>query len=529
MLQRVFVADLVPATPPRSPGSRRADAVADRHRLPVLVRRARAGCSSTSATWPSTCIGAGHDVSVLAPADDDTPLPSYVERGGPRRAGEVQRLGRAAAFGPVSRGAGAAVARATGGFDVLHMHEPVSPSLSLLALLGGDRPDRRDVPHRQPALAGDAGGVPDPAAQPGEDLAPGSRSPRTPAAPSSSTSAGTRSSSRTACTSTGSRRRRPGRSGRGRPSGRPWRSSAGSTSRARACRCWRRRSRPCWPPGPGTRFLVLGRGDGEEALEGLAAGSARGGRVPRAARRRGQGRAAALGRRLRRAAHRRRELRDRARRGDERRGAGASPATSGRSGGCWTTARWACCSRPATRRRSRRPLLRPAGDPADGRGSSAAASGAVRRYDWDRVARPGAGRLRDGAPGRRPGRRGRGVAPAAHPLAGVRRGRPRRGGAGAARAPARPRLVPVVLGRAPRPAAPPGGDDACRARRAARAAGGRRRRGRTPARPGHRPPGRGRRRARARRRGGSHGMAGGRRAGRGGGERPDPGAARGVR
>jgi phosphatidyl-myo-inositol alpha-mannosyltransferase len=74
----------------------------------------------------------GHEVSVLAPADDDTPLPPYVISAG--RAvpvpynGSVARLN----FGFLSA---ARVRRwlHDGGFDVLHIHEPASPSLGLLA------------------------------------------------------------------------------------------------------------------------------------------------------------------------------------------------------------------------------------------------------------------------------------------------------------------------------------------------------------------------------------------------------------
>ncbi len=78
-------------------------------------------------------IGAGHSVSVLAPADDGTPVPSYVETAGRAVAvkynGSVARL----TFGPVSA---ARVRRwlADGSFDVLHLHEPITPSLSMLAL-----------------------------------------------------------------------------------------------------------------------------------------------------------------------------------------------------------------------------------------------------------------------------------------------------------------------------------------------------------------------------------------------------------
>ncbi|HYJ75933.1 MAG TPA: glycosyltransferase family 4 protein [Kineosporiaceae bacterium] len=84
-------------------------------------------------------IGAGHDVSVLAPADDDTPLPWYVEAAG--RAVPVKYNGSVArvAFGPVSR---VRVRRwlAEGDFDLLHIHEPVVPSLSMLALWAATGP-----------------------------------------------------------------------------------------------------------------------------------------------------------------------------------------------------------------------------------------------------------------------------------------------------------------------------------------------------------------------------------------------------
>jgi phosphatidyl-myo-inositol alpha-mannosyltransferase len=77
-------------------------------------------------------IGHGHDVSVLTPAEDETGLPPYVVSAG--RAvpvpynGSVSRL----SFGFLSA---ARVRRwlRDGGFDVLHIHEPASPSLGLLA------------------------------------------------------------------------------------------------------------------------------------------------------------------------------------------------------------------------------------------------------------------------------------------------------------------------------------------------------------------------------------------------------------
>src|SRR5215468_10626063 len=77
-------------------------------------------------------IGLGHEVSVISPADDDTPLPRYVVPAG--RAVPVPYNGSVArlAFGFLSA---ARVRRwvKEGGFDVLHVHEPAAPSLSLLA------------------------------------------------------------------------------------------------------------------------------------------------------------------------------------------------------------------------------------------------------------------------------------------------------------------------------------------------------------------------------------------------------------
>ncbi|ONI74964.1 alpha-(1-2)-phosphatidylinositol mannosyltransferase [Actinosynnema sp. ALI-1.44] len=83
--------------------------------------------------------GMGHEVDVLAPADEDTPLPDFVHPAG--RAvgipynGSVARL----SFGPVSY---ARVRRwiRERDFDVLHLHEPIAPSLSLLALMVAEGP-----------------------------------------------------------------------------------------------------------------------------------------------------------------------------------------------------------------------------------------------------------------------------------------------------------------------------------------------------------------------------------------------------
>lgn len=81
----------------------------------------------------------GHEVSILAPADEDAPLPRFVVSSGKalpvRYNGSVARL----TFGPTSAGR---VARwvEQGGFDVVHIHEPVAPSVSVLALWAVDGP-----------------------------------------------------------------------------------------------------------------------------------------------------------------------------------------------------------------------------------------------------------------------------------------------------------------------------------------------------------------------------------------------------
>jgi phosphatidyl-myo-inositol alpha-mannosyltransferase len=81
----------------------------------------------------------GHEVSVLAPADDDEALPPYVVPAGRAVAvpynGSVARM----AFGPLSANR---VRRwiKEGDFDVLHVHEPVAPSLSLIACWIADGP-----------------------------------------------------------------------------------------------------------------------------------------------------------------------------------------------------------------------------------------------------------------------------------------------------------------------------------------------------------------------------------------------------
>jgi phosphatidylinositol alpha-mannosyltransferase len=84
-------------------------------------------------------IASGHDVSVLAPVIDETLLPEYVVNAGKPISipynGAVARV----LFGPV------AFARvrqwiSQGDFDLLHLHEPAIPSISLLACWAADGP-----------------------------------------------------------------------------------------------------------------------------------------------------------------------------------------------------------------------------------------------------------------------------------------------------------------------------------------------------------------------------------------------------
>lgn len=84
-------------------------------------------------------IGEGHFVSVLAPAIDDENLPSYVTSAG--RPISIPYNGAVARvlFGPI------AFSRVRhwilqGNFDVLHLHEPAIPSISLLACWAAEGP-----------------------------------------------------------------------------------------------------------------------------------------------------------------------------------------------------------------------------------------------------------------------------------------------------------------------------------------------------------------------------------------------------
>src|SRR5690349_2910740 len=83
-------------------------------------------------------IARGHDVSVLAPSESDDLPPYVVAAGGAVPVpynGSVARL----SFGPVTAARTRRWLR-EGDFDVLHLHEPATPSLSLLALWAAECP-----------------------------------------------------------------------------------------------------------------------------------------------------------------------------------------------------------------------------------------------------------------------------------------------------------------------------------------------------------------------------------------------------
>ena len=84
-------------------------------------------------------IGQGHYVSVLAPAIDDASLPEYVTSAGrpisiPYNGAVARVLFGPIAFNRVKQWIGA------GDFDLLHLHEPAIPSISLLACWAAEGP-----------------------------------------------------------------------------------------------------------------------------------------------------------------------------------------------------------------------------------------------------------------------------------------------------------------------------------------------------------------------------------------------------
>ncbi|WP_434080639.1 glycosyltransferase [Sanguibacter sp. Z1732] len=132
----------------------------------------------------------GESVQVLAPADEKTEIPDYVTSSGGalpvRYNGSVARL----SFGPV---AAARTQRwlAGGDFDVVHIHEPFAPSVSLIALRQAEAPVVATF-HSAQTRPGHCRRPTPWCARVWSVSGPGSPSARMPAAPWWTTSAGTR-------------------------------------------------------------------------------------------------------------------------------------------------------------------------------------------------------------------------------------------------------------------------------------------------------------------------------------------------
>ena len=101
----------------------------------------------------------GHAPHILAPGSADPTLLDDLTFTSAGTAVPVPYNGSVARvnFGLADRRPGPSLAAAPGAFDVLHIHEPVTPSVSLLALWLRRVADRGHVPHRHPPVADDGG------------------------------------------------------------------------------------------------------------------------------------------------------------------------------------------------------------------------------------------------------------------------------------------------------------------------------------------------------------------------------------
>ena len=369
---------------------------------------------------------------MLAPADDDTPLPRLRRGRRPRGAGALQRLGGPAHLRPADRRAGRPLDRAGPVRRRCTCTSRSTPSVSLLALWAAEGPIVATFHTANLRSRVDAGRLPAAAARAWRRSPAGSPSPRTPGAPSPPPR-------RRRGRHPQRRLRRPVRRARcprpqwqGTPQaptiaflGPDRRAAQGPAGAARGAAAGR------WRPYPGVRVLVAGHGDERRRpATRLAPEVSRRLRVPRRGQRRGQGRAAALGRPLRRAAHRRRELRHRAGRGDERgragagqRPAGVPPGAGRRRGGGAVRQRgrrrpgparcsrcWRDPVRPGRAGRPR-PQARPTGStgrssPADVMAVYETVTSGAPRVRARRPSRPRCGTGWSAAAGRRPGREG---------------------------------------------------------------------------------------------------------------------------
>ena len=320
---------------------------------------------------------------MLAPADEDAELPPYLTSCGRavpvRYNGSVARL----TFGPVTS---ARVTRwlESGGFDVVHLHEPVTPSVSLMALWAAEEPVVATFHTADGAVPGDARRQPTAAALAGEDPRPDrgvrGRGPHRPASPRRRDVHHPERRPRRPL------RRRAGSGGVDRHRRRP---DAGlPRSGRRAAQGPRgRAARPAHGPRRPPRRPAARRGAGrrQRAARARRPPCGRRDRRPRCGLRRRQGHAAALGRRVRRAAPRRRELRHRPRRGDGRRSAGRGLGPVGvRRGPRRRTHRGH--RRDRRRRGARaRPRRPPRATGPGGRRCGCSGRERARTFDWSRV------------------------------------------------------------------------------------------------------------------------------------------------
>ena len=208
----------------------------------------------------------GHAVSVLAPGDEDTPIPTYVVPAG--RAVPVPYNGSVArvSFGPISA---ARVRRwiAAGHFDVLHVHEPLTPSLSMLAVLSARGPvvaTFHTAMTRSRAMAA-AQGVLQLVLERITGRIAVSELARKVQVEHLGGSAWEIPNG-VAVARFANAEPLPGWPGGGEE---PWVSSAGSPSRARGSTCCGRRGSNCAQRRPGLRLLVAGPGEPDEAWKGF--------------------------------------------------------------------------------------------------------------------------------------------------------------------------------------------------------------------------------------------------------------------
>ena len=386
------------------------------------------------------------------PADDDTPVPPYVVSAG--RAVPIHYNGSVArlTFGPLSA---SRVRRwlADGRFDVLHVHEPASPSLGLLAVWWADMPvvaTFHQAPPRSRAMSAAFGILQSGIEKISARIAV-SEEARTVVVQHLGGDPIVIPNGLYVDRFAAGVARRSGRAARA-----PCRSWAASTSRARAA---------CPARGmadhlPRTARCTAAGGRPRRRRRNPAHDSgrlSRRGHLPRRGERRGQDRHVRIERRLRRPAYGERVVRDRSRRGDGRWNAGPRERTGRLSNGCGGRSPW------RTRARGR------CSGVGEGRPRAARGPGSAGGAEIARIAvrattgRPSRTRCSRSTRWRSPPEPGTCAVATASPGIGSRRGMARAGHDD--RAPAR--VVPVVDGQSAGPAALASGQVPCRTRRRA--------------------------------------------------------------